>query len=342
MNSQWPKAFWSWAKRGGQYLVRGALVCSALVCSALLCIQLSLAAYVWEQPLEQGIPGQQGIQREQPLKPWYEIPVISHAMGTVDGRTGTNSADAFFASYQAGQRVFEVDLQLTSDGVLVARHDWDQISYYNLEQTYMEGGVMDWATFMSTPICYYYTPLDISNIIDLMEEYPDIYIVTDSKETDRDTVCRQMQALAWEIQSRNHPQLWDRIIVQIYHKEMYDWIVQRAPVTNWIFTVYQLVDPDFEDLGAFCQERGIKVITIPSDRLTKERSQAVHRHGCRLYLHTVNRLLEMVQHSWAADGYYSDYVTTDQLERVRRGTNKMLLSTFDRPIPSAANGLNVK
>ena len=88
---------------------------------------------------------------------WTELPIVAHALGTVEGRVETNSKDAFLESYEKGHRLFECDFQLTSDGKLVLRHDWEQISYYNLEQSF--AGVMDWETFMQTPIAYYYTPL---------------------------------------------------------------------------------------------------------------------------------------------------------------------------------------
>lgn len=93
---------------------------------------------------------------EPPLSSWTDCPVIAHALGVVDSRAGTNSKDAFLSSVRSGHQVLEVDLQLTGDGHLVARHDWDQDSYYTLEQTF--AGVMDRQAFLNTPICYYYTP----------------------------------------------------------------------------------------------------------------------------------------------------------------------------------------
>ncbi|MDE7260790.1 MAG: hypothetical protein K2N78_01820, partial [Oscillospiraceae bacterium] len=246
---------------------------------------------------------------------WYAVPVIAHALGTVDGRTGTNSLDAFLASYEAGHRVFEVDLQLTSDGYLIARHDWEQISYYNLEQAY--AGVMDLETFKNTPICYYYTPLTIDDLVYLMREYPDIYFVTDSKDTDKETILAEIREISRTIQEAGDPALWDRIIVQIYHEDMYGWVAQEAPVTNWIFTLYQIESPDCGKIGAFCQEHGIPVVTAASGRLSREQSDTLHSYGCLIYIHTVNRLLTMREVEWIVDGFYSDYVSPTQLEAVR-------------------------
>ncbi|MCI9156485.1 MAG: hypothetical protein HFF44_06010 [Lawsonibacter sp.] len=245
---------------------------------------------------------------------WTDIPVIAHAMGTVDGRIGTNCKDAFLESYARGQRVFEVDLQLTSDGVMVARHDWDTNSNFNMEQS-LEG-VADWKTFMSTPVCYYYSPLDIDGIIDLMLAYPDVYIVTDGKDTDEASVRAQVREIVRAVNQAGDPSLWDRIIIQIYHEEMYDWVKAEAPVKNWIFTLYQIGNPDYDEIGRFCQERDIPVVTIDAARLAAENSRILHSYGRLVYTHTVNRLSSMAASSLWADGFYSDYVTPAQLKGV--------------------------
>lgn len=255
---------------------------------------------------------------------WSDIPIIAHAMGMVQGRTETNSKDAFLESYQAGQRVFEVDLQITSDGKLVARHDWDQNSYFVLEQIY--AGKMNWKTFMETPICFYYTPLDIDGIISLMNEYPDVYFVTDSKDMDKKTVQTQLKLISTAINKSDNADLWDRLIVQIYHEEMYEWVISQVPVKNWIFTLYQIKNPDFHKLGAFCQERNISVVTMPRERVDASGKLILNSYGCKVYLHTVNRIRAMQElYGWGADGYYSDYVTPVQFENALNHQNGMLL-----------------
>lgn len=280
-----------------------------------------------ESPEDAESAGPQEEPEEKPAEPvradWYTIPVFAHAMGTVDGRAATNSLDAFMEGYEAGQRVFEVDLQLTSDGHLIARHDWDQNSYYNSEQVFAD--VMDWETFMNTPICFFYSPVDIEGLVELMQTYPDVYFVTDSKDTDEETVRAQTREIARAIREAGDPSLWEQVIVQIYHEDMYAWVSEEAPVTNWIFTLYQIVTPDYDEIGAFCQEHGIPVVTINTERLKKEYVEILHSYDRLIYIHTVNRLRAVLELSWGADGYYSDYITPAQAEAVLAGTNQMYL-----------------
>lgn len=57
---------------------------------------------------------------------WYDTGNrILHAMGRIDEYTYTNSRDALENGYQNGNRLFECDFITTSDGQLVACHDWD-------------------------------------------------------------------------------------------------------------------------------------------------------------------------------------------------------------------------
>lgn len=68
---------------------------------------------------------------------------------------------------------------------------------------------------------------------------------------------------------------------------------------------------------------------MAAERLSKERSDILHSYGCKVYLHTVNRLRQMLESSWGADGFYSDCVTPEQLEGVLAGTNQMYLSQWE-------------
>lgn len=258
------------------------------------------------------------------LRDWWTVPVFAHGMGSVDGRVGTNSKDAFLANYAAGHRVFEADFQLTADGRLVARHDWEQISYYNLEQTYV--GVMDYDTFMDTPICYFYTPLDFEGVIELLQEHPDVCLVTDSKDTDEPTVRAQLREMTRVIDAADDPTLWERVVIQIYNEEMYDWAREETGATQFIFTLYQISDPDYDAIGAFCEEHGIRAVAMARERLNKSTAETLHAHGLRYYVHTVNRVLDMVAMSWAADGYYSDYVKPEQFTAACSGTSRLYLS----------------
>ena len=67
---------------------------------------------------------------------WYtKYHFISHSGGGIDGKNFSNSLEAWNESYEKGNRLFDVDMMFTQDGVLVARHDG-----INLETTDLKMG----------------------------------------------------------------------------------------------------------------------------------------------------------------------------------------------------------
>lgn len=251
--------------------------------------------------------------------PWYEqYNVVTHALGTVDGRTATNSREAFLESYARGARVFEADMCLTADGYLVIRHDFSGTSYYNLEQKTedTDDGQIIYGTYMHTKICYLYTPLDIDGMLSLMKEYKDTYLVTDSKYTDENSVKEEFRRLTEAVERAGDEELKKRIIVQIYSYDMLDWVrsVYDLPDGNVILTLYNMYPRVYDEIGAFCKENGVPVVTMSSDITEKEAVNTLHGYGVKVYSHTVNRIKQMLAdiRYKGVDGFYSDYVTPEE------------------------------
>ncbi len=247
---------------------------------------------------------------------WHdEYAIVAHALGTVDGRVETNCREAFIESYGKGQRVFECDFTLTSDGHLVCRHDFLDMSYYNLEQEPGDEYVMDHERYRNSVIKFLYTPLDIEGLIELMETYPDTYLITDSKDTDRETITKEFTCLRDAISETGDEGLYDRIIVQIYNDEMYDTVEEVHHFGNYIYTLYQTPQPDYPAIGSFCAEHGIAVVTMSYERMSAQTCDTLHSYGLKVYLHTVNRIAQMKYWNLlGADGFYCDYVTQTEWE----------------------------
>lgn len=123
---------------------------------------------------------------------WAENnPYIAHAFGGILGDTYTNSYEAFLLNYQLGHRVFEVDFYITDDGKTVAAHDNDYWSKNATLPANLHTSGIDDATkeftydnFMSSLWYDKYHPIDLDTLIQILKEYPDVYIVTDTKYSD--------------------------------------------------------------------------------------------------------------------------------------------------------------
>ena len=248
---------------------------SFLLVSALLGgIYLKADKYVKNQIRKQG---------EQ----WYDDnQVIMHALGMIDGYTYTNSCEALTQNYfEGGYRAFECDFLLTADNELVACHDWEFDAEGNASK------IPTRQEFMETKILGKYTPMSIEDIVQFMDEHPDLYLVTDTKSTETEYYTIQFRKIVDAARENDCEDVLDRFIIQIYHPYMYIDINAIYPFDNWIFTLYQEgyrgQTDQMEEYARFCVTSGIDVITMNKEYYSDELLEVCGRYGLRLFVHTV-------------------------------------------------------
>lgn len=125
--------------------------------------------------------------------------LISHGGGAIDGLVYTNSKEAIESSIKSGMKFIEIDLIKTSDGMYIAGHDWkmvNQMTGHNGDKP------LSSAEFKNSKIYGKYTPLDESEIAELLKRYPNWIMVIDK--------ARDVEHLA---KAFPFP---DRIIIQVY------------------------------------------------------------------------------------------------------------------------------
>lgn len=252
-----------------------------------------------------------GVNEKHPLNyDWIQNnPLIAHALGgvTLDGYVCdyTNSREAFQENYAKGIRVFEVDLMLSSDGGLVAVHDWNRygsdgpLSFVDFKQgSYYDGQI---------------TQMTGADIVDLLIQYPDIYLVTDSKYTDVNAYRLEFSQLVYLAKERKSLDVLDRIIVQIYNQGMYDMLYEIYPWNSVIYTTYQSSD-DFDETLEFCKNRNIQVITMTYGSASEASIALLKEAGITAYVHTVNDLSEVEYgRSIGIGGFYTDSLSPDEI-----------------------------
>lgn len=96
--------------------------------------------------------------------PAYWEHFIAHAGGAIDGIYYTNCLEALDLSYSKGCKLFELDLVLTTDNKIVAKHD--------------PPGKTE-AEFMAQQILGKYSPLNMEAINRWFQNHPDAILVTD-------------------------------------------------------------------------------------------------------------------------------------------------------------------
>lgn len=246
---------------------------------------------------------------------WYaQNAYVVHAMGSIDGKSYSNSGEAFELSYQGGHKVFEVDFAMTSDNEIVLKHDWT--NSHGLPE-FENGTIPTLAEFKEAKIWNQYTTLDIEDLLQLMVEYPDIYIVTDSKSSNYKDVVAQFTRIAEVLQNYSESQrksIMKRFIIQIYNDDMYAGIESIIHFDNYIYTLYQRGCENLDALGEFCVENEIPVIVLPYNWWTEEIDAKLRSYGLEVWIHTLNQKEDIAMfRDKGIDGVYTDVADLDEL-----------------------------
>ena len=244
-----------------------------------------------------------------------DTPVIAHAMGSVDGEATLNCLEGFQEQYGKGVRVFEVDLRLTADQRVVLRHDWRA----GWQEGVSETAVPTLEEFLDKPLLGRYTPLSFRDLLELMEAYPDICIVTDSKFTDAEIVRLQFTSMVQDAQALGLSYLLDRMAVQVYDPLMFKVVDSVHHSKHYIYTLYVegfgRTEESFREKALFCTQNGIQGITMWDTWWDGAYAPIAARCGIQVYTHTVNdsqQALALLESGVAA--VYTDDLTPAALE----------------------------
>ncbi|CDT85487.1 glycerophosphodiester phosphodiesterase family protein [Vibrio coralliirubri] len=101
--------------------------------------------------------------------------LIAHAGGGINGLKYTNSLEAMEQSIEHGFKMIELDLLISSDGRIVAVHDWK--SFHEITNSNNTGSI-SYKEYESKIIYDKYKTLNISTAIDVLDEN-DVVLVTD-------------------------------------------------------------------------------------------------------------------------------------------------------------------
>lgn len=100
---------------------------------------------------------------------------IAHAGGAIGGHLYTNSRDAFELAIDNGYRFIELDFIMTSDGHLVAAHDWGH--WRKITGSAVQRPTLE--QFLATPIHGLYSAISFRQVAEAMAHNPRLVLVTD-------------------------------------------------------------------------------------------------------------------------------------------------------------------
>lgn len=241
----------------------------------LLIIFVLLICTVCIYLVHKQVPDDNSYSIEQ-LSP-YQKSHIAHGGGALGEYTYSNCYYAIKTYYDEGIRLFELDVEYTTDNIPVMLHSWDgfQFKYLGLERNV----VYSYEEFINAKMINDWGQLSLESTITYMKtEFPEMFLITDTKADNR--------ALLLTI-SQQYSDVQDRIIPQVYNQEEYKY-AKELGFKNIIYTLYMSEDTD-EQIIEFCKNNQVFAITMPKDRaLGTSLAKELNDLGIYVYAHTIN------------------------------------------------------
>lgn len=240
---------------------------------------------------------------------WTANRLIAHAGGGIAGKVYTNSLEAFEASYRNGHRLFEVDLSITADGRLVARHGW-QDPY---GQPFNAGeGPMGYKQFMESRYYGEYTPLDFTGVLQLLKEYEDVFLILDGKVSSAADTERLYEKVGAALE-KSGSKVMNRLIPQMFYKKDIK-ILRQLGFQDIVYVVGREAY-SFESIATFCSEHGIRVVSLSANRTEEEFVKELAKNDIEVYMYTFNDVEKMKPYlEMGARGFFTDFLMPSDME----------------------------
>jgi len=204
--------------------------------------------------------------------------LVAHGGGFIEGFKTTNSVEAVRQSIAEGYKLIELDFDFSKDGKLVMIHDWDRtaVRYFgrNFDEKLTE------KEFEKILINDRFQTLTLKRLIDILDETPDIRIITDVK-------MDNLKALA--LISEEYPDYIQRFIPQIYSYGEYG-EVKMMGYDDVILTLYTIKDLNYNELISFIKSRDLFAVTVGSDHehVIPDLKYKLADDGVCVYFHPVS------------------------------------------------------
>lgn len=250
---------------------------------------------------------------------WTKHKLIAHAAGGIDRFPYTNSKEAYLNSYKNGFRLFEIDISITSDEKLVARHDWKK--KYGQDYQF-NGDPITYNDFINLKYHKKYTPMDFKMVLSIMKKHPDIHVIIDGKvQSAQDTkvlyekVNQIIKDWPYDLKMRLIPQMFYEEDLQIIRNFGFKDIIYVPGRESYTPS----------SLTEFCNKNNIGVVSLSRKRTNAEIVKMLSDNNIKVYMYTLNDLTEMQKYiKMGVHGFFTDFVQPTKF--ISCETNKKISS----------------
>lgn len=109
----------------------------------------------------------------------YEHHFIAHGGGSINGFIYTDSKESVMHSISNGFKLIELDIIETSDGKLVAAHDWIHFKKITSHSGPHDSSPLSYSEFTKSKIHGNFSPLSTTDINNIFKSHTDLFLVID-------------------------------------------------------------------------------------------------------------------------------------------------------------------
>lgn len=219
---------------------------------------------------------------------------IMHAGGSINKTYYTNSFEAIDKNYQDGNRIFEIDLNFSSNGDLVLIHSWDEFGYKSILKKEYPGEVTPMSTkaFKNTKISGQFTSMTISDLINYMKKNPYCYFILNLKQGSKVEITQKgLKAL---VKAANYDRaILNRFIIWGYNAKV---IEAAKNIYNFELITFSYRDPktlskdlnSYQKIINYCKKNKITSLIMANGSYDAEMVKLAKKNGIYTFIFTID------------------------------------------------------
>ncbi len=219
---------------------------------------------------------------------------VMHAGGSINKTYYTNSFEAIDKNYQDGNRIFEIDLNFSSDGDLVLIHSWDAFGYQSILKKEYPGEVTPMSTraFKNTKISGQFTSMTIKDLINYMKKNPYCYFILNLKQGSKVEVTKKgLQTL---VKAANYDKkILNRFVIWGYNTKV---IETAKSIFNFELITFSYRDPkdlpkdldSYQKIVNYCKKNKITSLIMANGSYDEEMVKLAKKNEIFTFIFTVD------------------------------------------------------
>ncbi len=245
-----------------------------------------------------------------------ELYWIASSLGGIEGKSGTNSLQAFEVNYKKGFRSFEIDLMLSSDDEVCAFSSLDLMDKeFGLPLRFSK---IDHKNFLNQKYFGKFQPLCLEQLTSMIKKNSDVFFVIRTKES-RNTTAAQDSGNYEEAFKRIYqklfrawaetPEFWTRLIPEISGESDLSYLNKFYRFRSVIYSLDRAKATD-DQVYIFAERHPeVTAVSLGTKRFSSALARQLKGLKRGLFLYNINDAKEMNRFvKEGATGFYTDFL----------------------------------